>query len=96
MQQLVPDFYKDALYTTNTVVALLFRGVKHVFPVLMYVRTHACIQQDFPQQRLDVIVCSSYDDGKLVPAVHVINVEVLLRKKTISLCLKKKIIIIIL
>ena len=35
---------------------------------------HPCIQQDSPQQRLDVIICSSYDDRQFVSAVHVIYV----------------------
>lgn len=45
--------------------------------------THPCIQEDFPQQRLDVIVCSSDDDWQLVSAVHVIYLGVGLRRKMI-------------
>lgn len=45
--------------------------------------THPCIQQDFPQQRLNVIVCSPDDDWQLVSAVHVIYLGVGLRRKMI-------------
>lgn len=41
----------------------------------MHVGTHGCIQQDFPQQGLDVVVRPSHDDGQPVAAVHVVDVE---------------------
>lgn len=36
--------------------------------------THPCIQQDSPQQRLNVIVCSSYNDWQFLSVVHVVYV----------------------
>lgn len=46
-----------------------------MFELHMY-GTHPFIQQDPPQQRLDVIVCSPYNDWQFVSAVHVIYVGV--------------------